>query len=70
MQGAPYDIEHRIVVAQSASSRSQLKWVRERAEVTFDASGKPLEGVGTVQDVTERRRPRSDYASSIAPTAR
>jgi sigma-B regulation protein RsbU (phosphoserine phosphatase) len=47
MQGAPYDIEHRIVAGE------KVKWVRERAKVEFDGSGKAVEGIGTVQDITE-----------------
>ncbi len=41
--GAPYDIEHRIVVAD------ETRWVRERAKI----SG--ARAVGTVQDITARR---------------
>jgi PAS domain S-box-containing protein len=50
LRGAPYDIEHRIVVD------GELKWVRERAQVEFDAAGRALRGIGTVQDITERKR--------------
>ncbi|MGO8835800.1 MAG: PAS domain S-box protein [Limisphaerales bacterium] len=50
LQGATYDIEHRILVGD------QLKWVRERAAVEFDPQGKVVRGIGTVQDVTERKR--------------
>jgi diguanylate cyclase (GGDEF)-like protein/PAS domain S-box-containing protein len=46
LAGAPYDIEHRILV------NGVVRWVRERAELEFDDSGRPLRGVGTVQDVT------------------
>ncbi len=49
LAGAPYDIEHRILVDGAA------RWVRERAEVTFDADGRPVEGIGTVQDITSRK---------------
>ena len=49
LHGAPYDIEHRIVVGGA------LKWVRERAQVAFDPDGHAVEGIGTVQDVTERK---------------
>ncbi len=49
LQGAPYDIEHRILVGQ------QVKWVRERAELEADADGSMLHGIGTVQDITERK---------------
>ena len=54
MRGAPYDIEHRIVVAGA------LKWVRERAEVEFDKDGRAVEGIGTVQDITERKRAQEE----------
>ncbi|MCX5769567.1 MAG: ATP-binding protein [Candidatus Hydrogenedentes bacterium] len=46
----PYDIEHRIMVGGA------VKWVRERAELEFDAEGALLGGFGTVQDVTERKQ--------------
>jgi diguanylate cyclase (GGDEF)-like protein/PAS domain S-box-containing protein len=32
----------------------RIKWVEERCSTTFDAAGKPLRSIGTVQDVTER----------------
>ncbi len=54
MRGAPYDIEHRIVVVGA------LKWVRERAEVEFDTDGRAVEGIGTVQDITERKRAQEE----------
>jgi PAS domain S-box-containing protein len=47
--GSAYDIEHRIIV------EDKLRWVRERAELEFDARGNPLRGIGTVQDITERK---------------
>lgn len=50
MAGSPYDIEHRIVVGE------KIRWVRERARIERDAEGRALTGIGTVQDVTERRR--------------
>jgi PAS domain S-box-containing protein len=50
MRGAPYEIEHRILVD------GVLKWVRERARVEFDEAGNAVEGIGTVQDITERKR--------------
>jgi PAS domain S-box-containing protein len=49
LKGAPYDIEHRIIV------RGQLRWVRERAKVEFDGKGNAIEGIGTVHDITERK---------------
>lgn len=49
LKGAAYDIEHRILID------GQLRWVRERARVEFNAAGRALRGVGTVQDVTQRK---------------
>ncbi|MEW6745891.1 MAG: PAS domain S-box protein [Planctomycetota bacterium] len=50
LRGAPYDIEHRIVVG------STVKWVREKAGLEFDRNGSLLGGFGTTQDITERKR--------------
>ena len=48
--GAPYDIEHRIVVA------GEVRWVNERAELEFDPQGNLLGGFGSTQDISERKR--------------
>lgn len=48
--GAPYDIEHRIVVRGGGAL-----WVREHAEIERDAQGRALFGIGTMQDITERK---------------
>jgi PAS domain S-box-containing protein len=51
LRGEPYDgVEHRIIVGD------KVKWVRERAELEFDAKGELKGGFGTVQDITERKR--------------
>jgi PAS domain S-box-containing protein len=50
LKGAPYDIEHRIVV------NNETKWVRERAELEFNEEGKLLGGCGTVQDITDKKQ--------------
>lgn len=47
VEGAAYDIVHRIVVA------GQVKWVRQRAELEYAADGTLLRGLGTTQDITE-----------------
>ncbi len=52
LRGEPYDIEHRIQVS------GEVRWVRERASLRFDADGNPLVGVGTVQDITEQKHQR------------
>jgi len=50
LRGEPYDIEHRIVVG------NLVKWVRERAELEFDADGQLLGGFGITQDITEHKQ--------------
>jgi diguanylate cyclase (GGDEF)-like protein/PAS domain S-box-containing protein len=50
LRGEPYNIEHRIVVA------GEVKWVREQAEMVFDGQGELQGGIGTVQDITERKQ--------------
>lgn len=47
----PYEITHRLLMPDG-----RIKWVCERCQTNFDASGKPLYSQGTVQDVTERRQ--------------
>ncbi|WP_457796583.1 ATP-binding protein [Methylocystis sp. S23] len=49
LRGAPYDIEHRIVVG------GQVKWVREKACLEFDSDGALLGGFGVTQDITDRK---------------
>ena len=56
LRGAPYDIEHRILVG------TETRWIRERAEIHFDAAGNALTGVGTAQDITERKQAEQSIA--------
>lgn len=49
LRGSPFNVEHRILVGE------RVKWVRERGTVEFDKENNPIRGIGTVQDVTERR---------------
>jgi diguanylate cyclase (GGDEF)-like protein/PAS domain S-box-containing protein len=50
MQGTPYHIEHRIQV------HGDVRWLEERAELSFDASGQWRSALGIVHDITERKR--------------
>lgn len=54
LEGAPYDIEHRILVDGTT------KWVRERAELEFDDDGTPVSGIGVVVDITEQKERESE----------
>ena len=60
LHGAPYDIEHRVLAGD------ELKWVRERAAVEFDPQGKAVRGIGTVQDITERKRAEEEVRTTAA----
>lgn len=48
LNGANYDIVHRIIID------SKVKWVKERAELTFNQYNNLIYGLGTVQDITEQ----------------
>lgn len=49
LSGAPYDLEHRIVVDD------RVNWVREKAYLEFDRDGKLAGGFGITEDITDRR---------------
>jgi PAS domain S-box-containing protein len=52
LRGGSYDTEHRIIVA------GETRWVREKAEVTSDATG--TREIGIVHDITARKRLEAD----------
>ncbi|MEI7893244.1 MAG: PAS domain S-box protein [Myxococcales bacterium] len=56
--GGHYDIEHRVCVGE------QIKWVHERAEVTFHEGGQARSAIGTVQDITTRKQVEEALAES------
>jgi len=58
LQGVPYDIEHRIVVD------GETKWVRERAELEFDADGSLLGAFGSTQEITGLKRAEAALSAS------
>ncbi len=45
----PYVAEYRV------RNEHETRWLESRAEVLYDADGKPLNMIGTVQDITERK---------------
>jgi PAS domain S-box-containing protein len=58
LAGAPYDIEHRIIVD------GRVKWVREKAYLEFDDAGDLLGGFGITQDITERKQAEINLSAS------
>ena len=55
----PYNIEHRIVL-----SNGLTRIIHEQGEVKFDARNEPTSIVGTVQDITERKRAEEELTYS------
>jgi PAS domain S-box-containing protein len=51
----PYDLVHRLLVKDG-----RIKYVHERGETLYGPAGRPLRSIGTVQDVTERRRAETE----------
>jgi PAS domain S-box-containing protein len=49
LQGAPYDVEHRIMAG------GRVSWAREKADLEFAPDGTLLGGIGIVQDITAQR---------------
>ncbi|MBF0170751.1 MAG: EAL domain-containing protein, partial [Nitrospinae bacterium] len=47
----PYDVEHRVVRPDG-----EIRFVREQGEVTRDVGGAPVRMLGTVHDITPRKR--------------
>ncbi len=50
LKGEVYETEHRVL------GFDQEIWVQERAEIFFNEKGEPVEAVGTVFDVTQRKQ--------------
>jgi PAS domain S-box-containing protein len=50
-EGIPWDIEHRLLLGGRT-----LKYVQAKGEAITDNTGKVIQLVGTVQDITERKR--------------
>ncbi|MDP3639243.1 MAG: PAS domain S-box protein [Azonexus sp.] len=62
--GQPYDIEHRVV------ANGEIKWVRERAELIFAASGEVIAAHGVVQDINEIKNAEHATLSALAEAKR
>ena len=47
----PFDVDHRIILPSG-----EIRTVHEQAEVTYDDADQPVRMVGTVQDISERKK--------------
>jgi diguanylate cyclase (GGDEF)-like protein/PAS domain S-box-containing protein len=50
LKGAAFDHEHRIQIG------SEVRWVRQKAELKYAADGMAISAVGVTQDITERKQ--------------
>ncbi len=57
----PYDLEYRIV-----SMSGETRWVHARSEVARDANGRAVRMIGTVLDITERKKAEAALRESEA----
>jgi len=55
--------EHRLIVD------GRVKWIRARIQVDLDASGEPIEGRGTSQDITEQKLLENELRHAAASLA-
>ena len=55
---APQNIEHRICVGD------EVRWVHKRADISRDSTGRATFGIGTVLDITERKRAQLSVSES------
>ncbi|MBF0430444.1 MAG: PAS domain S-box protein [Fibrobacteria bacterium] len=56
--GEPYDVEHRII------AQGKVKWVRERARLSFDDNGEVTGAIGVTQDITERKKTEEEILNA------
>ncbi|HRD93080.1 MAG TPA: ATP-binding protein [Accumulibacter sp.] len=59
-KAGPFEHEHRIIVGQ------KLRHVRQQADLTYAADGRPLRSLGTTQDITERKQAEEELKRSNA----
>jgi PAS domain S-box-containing protein len=60
-ENRPYRIDHRIIL-----SDGRERIVHEQAEVIFDETGRPIQMIGTIQDITEFERTKDELRKSKA----
>jgi PAS domain S-box-containing protein len=59
LYGRPYNIEYRIILPDGA-----VRIVHEKGEVTFGESGEPVQMLGTVQNITDRKKVEEELKKS------
>ena len=55
-----YDIVHRLLLKNGT-----LKYVHEKCRTIYDANGKPLRSLGTVQDISELKQKKDSFSGII-----
>ncbi len=63
LAGQAYDLEYRVVID------GNVRWLREKTDVVFDANGKLISVIGFTQDITEHKQNEEKLKTSTVPTA-
>jgi|GEM_PF-746109 len=58
LDNKPYDIEHRLIVD------GEVKWVREKADLTFDKKGKAISAIGFTQDISSQKEKEKEITDN------
>ena len=53
-----FDLEHRMII------HNQIKWVRQKSHIEYDADGVPVTSVGIIHDITESREAKIQLEKS------
>ncbi|MEI6796605.1 MAG: PAS domain S-box protein, partial [Methanomassiliicoccales archaeon] len=59
-KGIPYDFAHRLL-----RSDGSTRWVSEIGRTLYDDAGSPVRFVGTIQDITDRKRSEASLKDSV-----
>ena len=62
MKNNDYDIEHRLIVD------GQVRWVREKAEISYGSNGELVKAIGFSQDITERKKAELELRLTLNAT--
>ncbi len=57
----PYEIEHRLLMPDG-----RVKWMLEICNTDFDEDGHPIQSIGIVQDITQRKQAEEEVKSNEA----
>ena len=63
-EGQPYNVDFRVI-----RPNGDIRFVHEDAEVTYDEQARPILMLGTIQDITERKKAEDTLVDRVAQLA-